>query len=296
MEYDFSAPPAYPAPETPAFPSPADDLPAYPAASSWPAQAQQPTTGQHAVGVFNPEQAVFAPPMPPVEGPTTGADAESGHRKSGRRPNTALLALATVVVLGAGGYFGYTQLTKSDSSASTPVTPVAPKHPTNSTPAPKPAVPPTASAAYNYPSMIAGFRLQSGPDASMVRRQITAFSKEAYQPYMGTPSIASYSAPSGASIVAVTYHPTADKLHLGFATMLAGVHKPATNNIVGAFAAVPAGAAGGSMTCGSQAGASPITYCIWQGKSATGMVYMLGGADVPINQAVTREMRASAEH
>jgi hypothetical protein len=293
--YDFSAPPAYPAPETPAFPSPADDLAAYPVASSWPAPAQQPT-GQHDVGVFVPEQAVLAPPMPPVDGPPTGEDAESGHRKSGRRPNTALLALATIVVLGAGGYFGYTQLTKSDSSASTPVIPVAPKHPANSTPAAKPAVTPTSSAAYNYPSRIAGFRLQSGAAASMLERQFSAFSKGAYQSYMGTPSIASYSAPSGAAIVAVTYHPSADKLPLGFATMLAGIHKPATNNVVGAFASVPAGAAGGLMTCGSQAGASPITYCIWQGKSATGLVYMLGGADVPINQAVTREMRAYAEH
>jgi hypothetical protein len=290
--HEFAALPMTPAP---AFPPPADDLPAYPAASSWPAPAQQPT-GQHDVGVFAPEQAVLAPPMPPVDGHPTGEDAESGHRKSGRRPNTALLALATVVVLGAGGYFGYTQLTKSDSSASTPVIPVAPKHPTNSTPAAKPAVTPTTTVAYNYPSTIAGFRLQSSAAASMLQRQFTAFSKGAYQPYMGTPSIESYGAPYGPAIVAVTYHPTASRLSLGFATMLAGVHKPATNNIVGAFASVPAGAAGGSMTCGSQAGASPITYCIWQGKSATGMVYMLGGADVPINQAVTREMRAYAEH
>jgi hypothetical protein len=297
--YDFSAPPAYPAPQAPAYPSPAGDLPAYPAAASWPAPAQEPTA-QHSGGPFVPAQAILAPPMPPVDGHSTGEDADGGRPKSGRRPNTALLALAAVVVLGGGGYFGYTQLTKSDStdnSTSTPVTSVAPKTPVGSKAATTPAaVTPAAPAAYSYPSRIAGFSLRSGPNAAALQRQITTFSKGAYPAYMGSPAIASYGTPASASVVAITFHPTAGKLPAAFATMLAGVHKPATGNIVGAFAAVPTGAAGGSMTCGSQSGASPITYCVWRGKSDVGMVYMKGRTDVPINQAVTRELRAYAEH
>jgi hypothetical protein len=297
--YDFGAPPAYPAPAAPAYPSPAGDLPAYPAAASWPAQ-QQPAFPQQPVAAFAPQQAQLAPPMPPVEAPPTGEDAEGGHRKSGRRPNTALLALAAVVVLGGGGYFGYTQLSKSDStdtSSSTPVTSVAPKTPTASTPATTaPVVTPTTSAAFSYPSRIAGYPLRAGANAAALQRQITTFSKGAYPTYMGTPAIASYGTSASASIVAITFHPTAGKLPAGFATMLAGVHKPAAGNTVGTFSSVPAGAAGGAMTCGSQTGASPITYCVWQGKSATGMVYMPGLTDVPINQAVTRELRAYAEH
>ena len=295
--YDAGAPPAYPAPEAPAYPSPSGDLPAYPAAASWPSPVHQPSNLHQATAPFAPEQGLLAPPAPPVEEPPIDEGAEHEYREPGRRPSTALLALAAVVILGAGGYFGYTQLTKSDSStnnsASTPVTSVAPKTPAGSTPAT--ATPGVTPGTYNYPSRIAGFRIRSGAEASALQRQITTFSKGAYPSYMGTPSIASYGAPAAPSIVAITFHPSAGKLPAGFATMLAGVQKPAAGNTVGTFASVPSGAAGGLMTCGSQTGASPISFCVWEGRSSAGFVYMPGLADVPTNQAVTREMRAYAE-
>jgi hypothetical protein len=201
------------------------------------------------------------------------------------------------VILGGGGYFGYTQLSKSDSntgtSAATPATSVAPKTPTASTPA---AVTPAGSAAYSYPTKLAGFSVLSGSSASLLARQITAFDKGAYPAYMGTPMVASYGTGATASVVASTFHPAASKLDAAYAAIVAGVRKPATGNTVGVFKSVPAGAAGGSMTCGAQTGASPISFCVWKGTSAVGVVYLKGQTDTPVNQALTRELRAYAEH
>ena len=308
--YDSSPPPAYPAPAgydlappafpAPAYPSPAGDLPVYPAAPSWPT----PEASQHAFNAPAPE--LLTPIAPSAEGvsigdePPTGEDADGAHRKS-RGPNKALIALAAVVILGGGGYFGYTHFVKSstDSSTSTgtstpkAATPVAPKSAKSSTPT---VTTPTGTVSYNYPSSLAGFSVRTSSAASALQRQITSFAKGAYPAYLGTPVIASYGTASTASVVAYTFHPAASKLSDGFATLLAGAHQAATGNTVGDFTSVPAGAAGGSMTCGSQTGASPISYCIWKGTSAVGMVYMKGQTDTPINQALTRELRAYAEH
>jgi hypothetical protein len=291
--YDLSKPPAYAAPEVPvAYPSPAGDLPAYPAESSWPAppEAAYPSFAPPAH-----EHGLLAPPAPPIEAPPIGEDAQSAHRKSERRPNKALLALAAVVILGGGGYFGYTQLSKSDSSTATS-TPITSAAPAASTPAATTPTAPAASAAYSYPTHLAGFAARTSSTAQALQRQITSFSKGAYPAYLGTPAVTSFGTANTASVVAVTFKPAASKLSAGFSTMLAGVQKPAAGNTVGAFASVPAGAAGGSMTCGSQTGASPITYCVWKGTSSVGMVYMKGRTDTPINQALTRELRAYAEH
>jgi hypothetical protein len=293
--YDTSAPPAYPASDvTAAYPPPAAPpagMPAYPAPtapSSWPAPMPEPTAS-HQAFAGAPDQALLAPP---ADEPPTGEDAEGTHRKSHRGPNRSLVILAAVVVLGGAGYFGYTQLSKSDSNSGSSVVPPRAKTPASTAP----VVTPNGTPVYAYPSQLAGFSQRTGADALTLVHQISSFSKSAYPAFMGTPQIASYGTPGTVSVIAVTFHPVVSKLAAGFKTILTGVQKPATGNTVGAFTAVPTGAAGGSMTCGSQSGVSPISYCVWKGKSAIGMVYIKGTTATPNTQALTREMRAGAEH
>jgi hypothetical protein len=298
--YDTTAPPAYPAPDvSAAYPPPA--APAYPAPTappSWPAPMQEPMPTYEAFD----DAAGHAPTAPPAidgEEPPAGEDSEGAHRKS-QRPSRSLLILAAVAVLGGAGYFGYTQLHKSDSnSASTGNTVVVPpkaKTPatTNTTPV-TPVTPTTGGTAYAYPAQLAGFSVRTSSAATLLKSQITSFSKTAYPAAMGSAQVASYGNGVHPAVVAVTFHPAASQLTGGFNAILAGVQKPATGNTVGAFTSVPAGAAGGSMTCGSQTGASPMSICVWKGKTAVGEVYLPGSTATANTQALTREMRAAAE-
>jgi hypothetical protein len=247
-----------------------------------------------------PEHAPEAPPVPPTDETETGEDAEGAHRKSHPRPSRSLLILAAVVVLGGAGYFGYTQLHKSSSdSAATPVVPHKVTTPTTGKTTPTnttPVLPGSGAVAYAYPTQLAGFSLRTNDNAAALRRQITSFSKTAYPAFMGTPQVASYGNGAQPAVVAVTFRPTASQLTASFNAILTGVQKPATGNTVGAFTAVPAGAAGGSMTCGAQTGASPTSICVWKSATAVGEVYTPRSSATPTTQALTREMRAGAEH
>jgi hypothetical protein len=224
-------------------------------------------------------------------GHDAGNGADGGDEKpSGKRrgPDKKLLALLAVVVVAAGGYFGYTQLHKSSSSsdssnsapvpASKPVTPVTPK-----------------AAAYDFPSNVGGFKLQTGPAASLQAKQLKAFAAKQFPAFGNTASVASYSS-GQPEIVAVTYHPARAKLASTYDTLLDNVRKPAKGNTVGAFKAVAPGAAGGAMTCGGQSGASPIAYCVFQGRSVAGVVYTTGSPKSAMAEIITRELRAYAEH
>jgi hypothetical protein len=296
--YDVSAPPAYPAPAAaPAYPAPSEQSGVYsafpaPSAPAWPAQEHP--TSEPMYSASAPGEALVAPPMPQADEPPAGEDAEGTHRKSNRRPSTPILVLAAVVVLGGGGYFGYTQLSKSDSSSTTSDGPVVvpnAKTPANTTP-----VTPTGTVAYAFPNHVAGFPLRTNVNAAALKRQITSFAKKSYPAFMGAPQIASFGSAGTASVVAYTFHPAASKLAGAYSTMVTGVQKPAAGNVVGAFTSVPPGAAGGSMTCGSQSGVSPISYCVWKGASTVGVVYVKGSTATPNTQALTRELRAYAEH
>ena len=50
------------------------------------------------------------------------------------------------------------------------------------------------------------------------------------------------------------------------------------------------------MTCGGQRGASPISYCVWQGRTTVGLMYVTGSPKSQITEILTREIRAYAEH
>jgi hypothetical protein len=287
INHDFDAQQMNAAPQAPApqaYVGPAGDVPPAPAATLAPPPFPAPAPGLEPV----------APG--PVDGAGKGADggegkgADGGEGKAGRRrrgPDRKLVALLAVVVVAGGGYFGYTQLHKSssnDTSASTPV------------PAPKPVTPATpAAAAYDYPSNVSGFALQTGPAATQQAKQLKSFVTKQFPAFGSTVSVASYSSGKPA-IVAMTYHPGRSKLASTYSTLVDNARKPAKGNVVGEFNSVAPGAAGGKMTCGGQRGASPIAYCIFQGRSVTGMVYTTGSPKTALAEIVTREMRAYAEH
>ena len=266
------------------------------APQGWPA----PQSTQAPEGFGPPQHADLSTTLPPLPPAPAGeeAAAEGGRRRKargkkasgakasgGKAPDKRLLALALVVVLAGGGYFGYTQLTKkSDSTTATATVPTVPK------------VAPTVTATpYGFPTHVAGFALHTGSAASLQNRQLRAFAIKAYPTFGKTVSVASYSAGSPA-VVAMSFHPAAGSLSTTYSTVLANVRKPATGNVVGAFTAVPPGAAGGKMTCGGQRGASPISYCVWQGKSSVGLMYVTGSPKSQITEILTREIRAYAEH
>jgi hypothetical protein len=325
QEQEDSGPPSFPAPEFWAPTHAVDAPPAYPAptAAPWPAPPQQPVAPPQA---FQPAPALLAPHdgnFLPAE------ETEGAHRKSKRkakrdakaavavqppadfisppdvtstssdakpRPNKALIALAAVVVLGGAGYFGYTQLSKSDDSSSPVVTkPVTPHSSVAPVTPATPVTPSTAAKPYAFPNSVAGYALRTSPSAAALLRQVATFSKSAYPAAMGTPSIASYGTATTAFVVAESFHPSAGRLSGGYTLLLNGARKPATGNVVGPFTSVPPGAAGGTMACGAQRGASPISYCIWKGTSTVGMVYMKGSTNIPATQAITRELRAFGE-
>jgi hypothetical protein len=292
-----AAPPAYaPAAAVPPAYTPHDAAPqafspaapagyaAPPAPPAWPAATQMPAPEGFAPAQ-HPDMYSALPPLPfaPVEEPPS----EGKRRRrtsSGKSPDKRLLAVALVAVLAGGGYFGYTQLSKkSDTTtpaAAAPTTPVAPV---------------LTVTPYAFPTHVAGFALRTGSAAVLQNRQLRAFAIKAYPTFGKTVSIASYSAGTPA-IVAMSFQPGAARLAPTYSTVLSNVRKPATGNVVGAFTAMPPGAAGGRMTCGRQRGASPISYCVWQGKTTVGLMYMTGSTNSQITEILTREIRAYAEH
>jgi hypothetical protein len=295
LDHDFEALQQFVSPQGPqAYVGPAGDVP--PASPLIPAPMvpapsfPAPAAGAEPVGPAGTD-APQSPMALDAEGDGAGHGADGAEDKaSGKRrgPSRALVALLAVVVVAGGGYFGYTQLHKSSSSSDTSASSPAP--------APKPAAPvaPT-TVAYGYPSNVGGFPLQGGPAARMQAKQLKAFAAKQFPAFGATTSVASYSSGKPA-IVAVTYHPARTKLASTYSPLLDNVRKPSKGNTVGAFKAVAPGAAGGKMTCGGQSGASPIAYCVFQGRSVTGMVYTTGSPKSALAEIVTREMRAYAEH
>jgi hypothetical protein len=268
------APAAYPPPPTETFG----------AAPAWQPAAQP--EAAFPPPVFAPADPSTLPPLPPVQD-DEGFLAEPGKRRSDRKgPDKRLLAVALVAVLAGGGYFGYTQMSKKSDNTSNAAVPKVTR----------PVVPVTpAGTPTAFPAHLAGFALQTGPAAQLQSSQLKAFAVKAYPTFGKTVSIASYSAGSPA-IVAMTFNPGTAGLATTYSTVLANVRKPATGNVVGAFTAVAPGAAGGTMTCGGQRGASPISYCVWEGKTTVGLMYMTGSPKSQITEILTRELRAYAEH
>ena len=288
----FQQAPAFP--QTPAHVGPAGDMPA----PAFPPPTAQP-------------EATFAPPAPGLEPepvhPLTALNADDGHDDNGsdagakhakRGPDRKLLALLAVVVIAGGGYFGYTQLNKSSDDTDTPTsvpTVTAPSTRPSQAPATGTPVTPATAGLYGFPKQLSGYSLQTSAAATRQAQQLKGFAAQQLPSIGKTAQVAVY-ASGTPGVVATTYRPAAANLASAYSTLLANVRKPAAGNRVGAFTAVAPGAAGGSMTCGGQSGASPIAYCVFRGASAVGMIYMIGTPKTAMVEILTREMRAYAEH
>ncbi len=255
------------------------------APATWPVPAQMPSPEGFAPAPHPDMSSVLTGlPLAPIDEQPPAEGRRRSKSRSGRSPDKRLLAVALVAVLAGGGYFGYTQLSKK-SDTTTP----AVAAPTT------PVVPAVTVTPYAFPIHVAGFALRTGSAANLQNRQLKAFAIKAYPAFSKTVSVASYSAGTPA-IVAMSFQPKAARLPGTYATVLSNVRKPAAGNVVGAFTAVPPGAAGGKLTCGGQRGASPISYCVWQGKKTVGLMYVTGSPKSQITEILTREMRAYAEH
>jgi hypothetical protein len=270
------APQGFP-PPAPGF-APAD-YPQNAPESTWPPAA--PLTQQFAPGQNQiPQQHAPLPPLPP---PPLEEDpnADSGHRRTGRRSiDKRLLAVIGVVVVAGGGYLAYSHFGKSSSSgASTPIAP---------------AVVP-AAPKYDFPANAAGFKLQPAASSAQERAASLAELKQ-FSPVAATSmSFASYSA-GHPEIIALTFRTNAATIATTYTKFVKFVAKPDKGNVaVRPHSAVP-GAAGGTMICGGQSGADTQSWCVWHDKNTIGLTVIEGTPKTQINEIVTREMRAYAEH
>ena len=267
-----------PAPATEAF-SPA----AYPPPPPAEAPAWQPAPAQPEVGfpppVFAPADAAALPPLPP-EQDDEGMFAEPAKRRTGRKgPDKRLLAVALVAVLAGGGYFGYTQLSKKSSSTPNAVVP----------PVAAPVVP------YDFPSNIAGLKLQPASSSAVLRANVLATAKTWNPTAAKTLSFASY-ASGHPGIIAFSFHPGSAKLAADYASLVAFSAKPDKGNVAVAPHVAQPGAAGGQMTCGGQSGPNAASWCVWRGVSTIGVLTVEGSPKTQITEILTRELRAYAEH
>ena len=117
----------------------------------------------------------------------------------------------------------------------------------------------------------------------------------AYPTFAGSVSIASYGV-SRPAILVETFRPPAAKLDTAYLAIAAQVGKSPRGNVTVPLVSVSPGAAGGSMACGGQRGAAPISYCIWRGARTVGVMTLTGTPVTDNTQALTRELRAYAEH
>jgi hypothetical protein len=260
-----------------AFPPPAEAAPVF---SPLQPEAFAPPQSEAAypAPVFAPAEDAL-PPLPPKQD-DEGLLAEPEKKKERKGVNKRLLAGALVVVLAGGGYFGYTQLTKKSSSttANTPVTPV------------------TAPVVhYDFPSNVAGLKLQSAASSASLRGVVLGQVK-AFNPALARSlSFASYSA-GQPSIIVMSFHPGTAKLAADYAALVKYSATPDAGNVaVSPHAATP-GAAGGQMTCGGESGSHPYSWCVWRGTSTVGAMQISGSPKSQITEILTREMRAYAEH
>ncbi len=283
----FAAPaPAFP--EAPAHVGPAGDM----SAPAFPPPFPPPAPG------FDPEPVHPLTPLSADDGNDGEGPAADGKRRAKRGPDRKLLALLALVVVAGGGYFGYTQLNKSSDSTDTPTsvpTAAAPSVRPTQAPASAGGTGTAATGQYGFPKQLSGYTQQTSAAATRQAQQLKAFAAQQL-PAIGKTAQVSVYASGTPGVVATTYRPAAANLASAYSTLLANVRKPAAGNRVGAFTAVAPGAAGGSMTCGGQSGASPIAYCVFRGTSAVGMVYMTGTPKPAMVEIITREMRAYAEH
>ena len=231
--------------------------------------------------VFAPAPEDALPPLPPAQDDEgLFAEPEKKAKKDRKPVDKRLLAGALVVVLAGGGYFGYTQLSKKSSTdnATAPVAPVT-----------------APVAKYNFPSNVAGFKLQPAASSATLRANALADAKKWNPALAKTMSFASYSAGSP-SIVAISFHPPASQSVTDFASLVKYTMTPDTGSVTtGVHLAVP-GAAGGQMTCGGERGKSVASWCVWRGTSSIGVVQITGSSSTGITEIVTRELRAYAEH
>jgi hypothetical protein len=225
---------------------------------------------------------VFAPsepPLPPAQD-DEGLLAEPGKKRSDRKSvDKRLVAVALVALVAGGGYFGYTQMSKKSSSTPNVVTP----------PAAAPVV------HYDFPSNVAGLPLQSTAASAAFRTDVTAQVK-AWNPTLArSMSFASYSSGQPA-IVVMAFHPAPAQLVADYSALIAKTAKPGTGDVaVASHVAVP-GAAGGHMTCGGIRGSVDSSWCAWRGTSTIGVTIVTGSPKTQINEILTRELRAYAEH
>jgi hypothetical protein len=246
--------------------------------STWPPAA--PLNQQYGPGQIPTQNAPLPPlPPPPLE---DDLSADSGHRRTGRRSiDKRLLAVIGVVVVAGGGYLAYSHFSKSSSSSS----------------ASAPIVPATAPAApkYDFPANAAGFKLQPAASSAQERTAALAQLKQ-FSPVAATSmSFASYSA-GHPEIIALTFRTPAATIATTYTKFVAFVAKPDKGNVaVRPHSAIP-GAAGGTMVCGGQSGNNTQSWCVWHNKNTVGLTVIEGTPKTQINEIVTREMRAFAEH
>ncbi len=234
------------------------------------------------------------PPLTPL--PLEDDTASGGHRRGDRKPNKALLGLLVVAILGGGGYYGYTHfIKKSDSSSQSSSTP------STTTPT-KPATPVTPGGSatkakvYAFPAALNTFQLQSGAKVTAAKAPVQKFVNQVFTPYAKTLTYASYELGSP-QVYGWTIRPGAANVPAAYKLLLNRVQAFRQPGAVFLPMTVqPAGAAGGQMTCGGQRGTGAASYCVWRGSDVVGYFTITGANQAWQTAALTRELRAYAEH
>ena len=289
---------AYGAPMGQGFPNPPPAAPqglwGEPAPSAFPPAAQGKRRGAGGRGLRRRQRpaqspaaaAPYAPQMYQSEQPAAEVSKPPRRRSGARRttaaprsPRTAVVAGGAAALLAGGGLLAYTQLHGS------------------STPA---VVPPAAGSrlvapAFALPTNVGGLPVQPAASSAATRTSVTAaLARRA----PGTPAptkVAAFGSGPGSSLDVAVYRAgtrgaaTADSL-------VKGLSKPRSGDRGIGARVVPAGAAGGRMTCGGESGKGAATWCVWTSASSVGVTQAPGSTDVSALAASTRELRAFAAH
>ncbi|HSP38220.1 MAG TPA: hypothetical protein VLR26_10740 [Frankiaceae bacterium] len=209
-----------------------------------------------------------------------GRTADSGtSSNSGARRAVALLG--AVAVLGGAGYVGYSQLTGTDQAVSSTSTSVRPANA-------------AAGAKYVLPNQLANLTQIAPTEATQLTAGYTTLSKKR-APELPMPAQVSAYRPTPAAVSTVNvviYKPGAPNLYNALVGLLS---RPDAGSAAVAAAPVASGAAGGTMVCGAQRGASTSAWCAWTSGKGIGLI-TANGTDNPTYAAIyTRELRAYAE-
>lgn len=208
-----------------------------------------------------------------------GAQFDDGSGSAGRKgAKRAVALLGAVAVLGAAGYVGYSQLSGTDEAVSSPTVPVKP----------------AASAHFELPEHLATLVQITPAQAKALTANYLKLAART-SPNLPAAQTATAYHPAGSPKVAVNvvvFRPTSTST---YDALLASLSRPAHGSASVAAVPAAAGAAGGTMMCGSQRGPQTFAWCAWNSSKGMGFLQAKGTANTAYAAIYTRELRAFAE-